>query len=173
MNRKTLTLMAAATMGGLLLSGCEMQAAGPQYAVVDKVTPITVSESTPTQLCEDRAVTTRQPERDGNVGGAVAGAVIGGLLGNQVGGGDGRKAATVAGAIAGGVAGREIDKRHEGGRKVTEIRQDCRTVASTSSRIDGYTVEYVYKGQRHQVRMAEAPIDGRVAVREDGSLIDG
>lgn len=171
MNRKILRLMTAAAMGGLLLSGCEMQAAGPQYAVVDKVTPIMVSESTPTQVCEDRAVTTRQPERDGNTGGTVAGAVIGGLLGNQVGGGDGKKAATVAGAIAGGVAGREIDKRHEGGREVTEIQRDCRSVEQSRSRIDGYSVEYVYDGQRHTVRMAEAPKDGRLAVRADGSLI--
>ena len=57
------------------------------------------------------------------------------------------------------VAGHEIDKRHEGGREVAEIQQDCRTVQQTQSRIDGYTVEYLYKGQRHQVRMAEAPKD--------------
>ena len=162
----------AAAMGGLVLSGCDTQATGPEFAVVEKVTPIKVSTSTPKQVCEDRAVTTRLPERDGNTGGTVAGAVIGGLLGNQVGKGDGKKAATLAGAIAGGVAGHEIDKRHEGGREVTEIQQDCRTVQQTQSRIDGYTVEYLYKGQRHQVRMAEAPKDGRVEVRSDGSLID-
>ncbi|MCP5477977.1 MAG: glycine zipper 2TM domain-containing protein [Rhodanobacteraceae bacterium] len=172
MNRKMLTLMTAAAMGGLVLSGCDTQATGPEFAVVEKVTPIKVSTSTPKQVCEDRAVTTRLPERDGNTGGTVAGAVIGGLLGNQVGKGDGKKAATLAGAIAGGVAGHEIDKRHEGGREVAEIQQDCRTVQQTQSRIDGYTVEYLYKGQRHQVRMAEAPKDGRVEVRSDGSLID-
>lgn len=104
----------------------------------------TSTSSSPRQVCEDRVVQERLPERDGNVGGTVAGALIGGLVGNQVGGGDGRKLATVAGAVGGGFAGREIDRRHVGGRVVERVDRQCRTVSDTSqsSRVIGYNVTY-------------------------------
>lgn len=104
----------------------------------------TTTSSSPRQVCEDRVVQDRLPERDGNVGGTVAGAVIGGLVGNQVGGGNGKKLATVAGAVGGGFAGREIDRRHVGGRVVERVDRQCRTVSDTSqsSRVIGYNVTY-------------------------------
>ncbi|MGI8561641.1 MAG: glycine zipper 2TM domain-containing protein, partial [Luteimonas sp.] len=104
----------------------------------------TTTSSSPRQVCEDRVVQERLPERDGNVGGTVAGAVIGGLVGNQVGGGSGRKLATVAGAVGGGFAGREIDRRHVGGRVAERVDRQCRTVSDTSqsSRVVGYNVTY-------------------------------
>jgi uncharacterized protein YcfJ len=104
----------------------------------------TTTSSSPRQVCEDRVVQERLPERDGNVGGTVAGAVIGGLVGNQVGGGNGRKLATVAGAVGGGFAGREIDRRHVGGRVTERVDRQCRTVSDTSqsSRVVGYNVTY-------------------------------
>jgi uncharacterized protein YcfJ len=104
----------------------------------------TTTSSTPREVCEDRVVQERLPERDGNVGGTVAGALIGGLVGNQVGGGNGRKLATVAGAVGGGYAGREIDRRHVGGRVVERVDRQCRTVSDTSqsSRVVGYNVTF-------------------------------
>jgi uncharacterized protein YcfJ len=104
----------------------------------------TTTSSTPREVCEDRVVQERLPERDGNVGGTVAGALIGGLVGNQVGGGNGRKLATVAGAVGGGFAGREIDRRHVGGRVVERVDRQCRTVSDTSqsSRVVGYNVTF-------------------------------
>lgn len=118
----------------------------PLYATVIGTEAVreTSTSSSPRQVCEDRVVQERLPERDGNVGGTVAGAVIGGLVGNQVGGGNGRKLATVAGAVGGGFAGREIDRRHVGGRVVERVQRDCRTVQDTSqsSRVVGYNVTY-------------------------------
>jgi uncharacterized protein YcfJ len=104
----------------------------------------TTTSSSPRQVCEDRVVQDRLPERDGNVGGTVAGAVIGGLVGNQVGGGNGKKLATVAGAVGGGFAGREIDRRHVGGRVTQRVDRQCRTVSDTSqsSRVVAYSVTY-------------------------------
>ncbi len=104
----------------------------------------TTTSSSPRQVCEDRVVQERLPERDGNVGGTVAGAVIGGLVGNQVGGGNGKKLATVAGAVGGGFAGREIDRRHVGGRVTQRVDRECRTVSDTSqsSRVVAYNVTY-------------------------------
>lgn len=104
----------------------------------------TTTSSSPRQVCEDRVVQERLPERDGNVGGTVAGAVIGGLVGNQVGGGNGKKLATVAGAVGGGFAGRAIDRRHVGGRVTERVDRQCRTVSDTSqsSRVVAYNVTY-------------------------------
>ena len=87
----------------------------PVYARVLSVDPIreTSTTSAPRQICEDRLVQERLPERDGHVGGTVAGAVIGGLVGNRLGrevhdSRDRRHLATVGGAVAGGFIGRRI-----------------------------------------------------------------
>lgn len=123
----------------------------PVYAQVVSTEPIreTSTSSTPRQVCEDRVVTERLPERDGNVGGTVAGAVIGGLVGNRLGrevhdSSDRRNLATVGGAVAGGFIGRRIDRNHVGGQVAERVVSDCRTVSNTSttSRTVGYQVTY-------------------------------
>jgi uncharacterized protein YcfJ len=129
-----------------------------QFAAVASATPVTDVVSSPRQICNDVAVQRRLPERDGNVGGTVAGAVIGGLLGNQVGGGSGRRAATVAGAVAGGFAGREADRRHLGGRVVTDTEQRCQTISEAREQVVGYDVVYrTEDGESGQIRTAKKP----------------
>lgn len=142
--------------------GAIAPAAGPEYADVVNVIPVTeqrerfatvigtdpiretTSSSTPRQVCEDVVVQERLPERDGNVGGTVAGAVVGGLLGNQVGGGSGKKVATAAGAVAGGYVGNRMDRNHVGGRVVERVETQCHTVneSSQSTAVVGYNVTY-------------------------------
>ena len=123
----------------------------PVYARVLSVDPIRETSTTtaPREICEDRVVQERLPERDGNVGGTVAGAVIGGLVGNRLGrevhdSRDRRNLATVGGAVAGGFIGRRIDRNHVGGQVAQRTVRECRTVNDTasSSRTVGYDVTY-------------------------------
>ena len=123
----------------------------PVYARVLSVDPIRETSTTtaPRQVCEDRVVQERLPERDGNVGGTVAGAVIGGLVGNRLGrevhdSRDRRNLATVGGAVAGGFIGRRIDRNHVGGQVAQRTVRECRTVNDTASswRTVGYDVTY-------------------------------
>lgn len=123
----------------------------PVYARVLSVDPIreTSTTTTPRQICEDRVVQERLPERDGNAGGTVAGAVIGGLVGNRLGrevhdSRDRRNLATIGGAVAGGFIGRRIDRNHVGGQMAQRSVRECRTVNDTasSSRTVGYDVTY-------------------------------
>ncbi len=153
----------ALTATGLMIAGGSFAAYqngvfGPQYAEVLSATPIMVKEDvyaevvdvnpvTKTivgskEVCQDRIVERRQPERFGNKDGTVVGAVVGGLIGNQVGGGNGKKLATVAGAVGGGFAGREIDRRHVGGKKYTETQRVCHTQDTSREKTIGYDVQY-------------------------------
>ena len=172
MRKGRLLAIAGAGMA-VLLAGCEEGIAdGPEYATVLDVRPITRLVETPREVCDERIVERRQPERDGNAGGAIAGAVVGGLLGNQVGSGSGRKAATVAGAVAGGFAGKKIDERHQGGKVVAETVRDCETVVDRQEVTVAYEVEYEYDGAIRTTRMAEPPASDRIAVRE-ALVLDG
>jgi uncharacterized protein YcfJ len=167
-------------IGGILAAGVAVGAyrtgvIGPQYAEVVRVTPVTVTEpiyadvvdvvpivqtsEVPQQICSDRQVQVRQPERHGTRDGTIAGALIGGLLGNQIGKGDGRTAATVAGAVGGGFAGREIDRRHEGGRISTESQRVCHTETRETSTTVGYEVQYQLDGRVLSKRMSKKPSD--------------
>jgi uncharacterized protein YcfJ len=158
MNKTIVVSMASLFAAGVTFAAYQSGNFGPQYADVISAKPITVTESiygevvdvepiTKTvndsrEICEDRLVERRRPERFGNKDGAIAGVVVGGLLGNQVGGGNGKKLATLAGAIGGGYAGREIDRRHVGGQKYTETERVCRTEDARREKTVGYTVQY-------------------------------
>ena len=129
----------------------------PIYGDVIASTAVTEMRTGSRQVCEDVAVEKRRPERFGDKDGMVVGAVVGGLLGNQIGGGSGRKAATVAGVVAGGYAGREIDRRHEGGQRYTEIEQRCQTVSEPREEIIGYDVQYRSEGVISSIRLDKKP----------------
>ena len=146
---------------------------GPQYAEVVAVAPVTVKEpilgqvlaATPVkqtvtgrrEVCEDRVVEHRTPERFGDRDGMVVGAVVGGLIGNQVGGGRGRDLATVAGVVGGGYAGREIDRNRDSGRVYTETVRDCRIVDTPREEIVGFDVQYALDGEVRNVRLDKKP----------------
>jgi uncharacterized protein YcfJ len=168
MNR-TMVISAIGLLGaGVTFAAYQNGNFGPQYAEVISAKPLTVKEAiygevidaepiTKTiggtrEVCEDRVVERRRPERFGNKDGAVVGAVVGGLLGNQVGGGNGKKLATVAGAVGGGFAGREIDRRHVGGKRYTETERVCRTEDTRKEKTIGYDVSYRTEDGQVQTR---------------------
>lgn len=133
--------------------------AGVRYAWADvlRVDPVyvTVSVDRPRQECYDEEVTTAS--RGNGSAGAVLGAVVGGVLGNTVGKGDGRKAATVAGAVAGGAIGHGVATRGDG--VDVETRTRCRQVSELHQerRVDGYDVEYRYRGDVYVSRLGYDP----------------
>lgn len=148
---------------------------GPTYADVVAADPVTVKEpimanvlaATPIrqtvtgtrEVCDDRVVERRAPERFGDKDGMVVGALVGGLVGNQVGGGRGRDLATVAGVVGGGYAGREIDRNHTGGRRYTETVRDCRTVSEPREEVVGFDVRYALDGEVRSIRLDDKPGD--------------
>lgn len=127
------------------------------YGEVVSATPVTAQTQATRAVCRDEQVQVRQPERFGDKDGMVAGAVIGGLLGHSVGKGDGRTLATVAGAVGGGYAGREIDRRHNGGKVVTETRQVCHDETGPVTTTIGYDVQYRADGQLLSKRVVKKP----------------
>lgn len=171
MNKTVLAVLAGMLAGGGAIAA--YQTYSTPYAEVVSATPITEKEpiygevvasnaitemrTGERQVCEDRVVEKRKPERFGDKDGMVVGAVVGGLLGNQVGDGNGRKLATVAGAVGGAYAGREIDRRHEGGQKYTEVEQVCQTVTEPREEVVGYDVTYRSEGELGSIRTDRKP----------------
>lgn len=141
-----------------------------RLATIERVQPHEVQVTETQQVCRDVVDRQRAPERDGLVGGTVAGAVIGGLVGNQVGGGKGKKLATVAGAVAGGAIGREVDRRHENGKVVESVRQECSMQPVTRTLQDGFEVTYAFEGKQYTAVLPLAPQGDTVRVNADGSL---
>ena len=175
MNKTVAIATAAVLAAGVAVGAYRSGVIGPQYADVVRTTPVTVKEpiyadvvdvipitqttEAPQQVCGDRQVQVRQPERFGDKDGMIAGAIIGGLLGNQIGKGDGRKVATLAGVIGGGYAGREIDRRHVGGRVTTENQRVCHTETRQQSTTIGYEVKYQLDGRLLSTRSSHKPSD--------------
>lgn len=171
MNKTVLAVLAGLLVGGGAIAA--YQTFATPYAEVVSSTPIiekepiygdVVSSNVVTemrtgsrQVCEDVAVEKRRPERFGDKDGMVIGAVVGGLVGNQVGGGSGKKLATVAGVVGGAYAGREIDRRHVGGQKYTEIEQRCHTVSEPREEVIGYDVKYRSEGEVSTTRVDSKP----------------
>lgn len=171
MNNKALIAIGVVLAAGAAVGAYNVF--GPTYADVVSAEPITIKEpiladvlaATPIketvsgtrQVCDDRVVEQRAPERFGDKDGMVVGALVGGLLGNQVGGGSGRDIATVAGVVGGGYAGREIDRNHTGGRRYTETVKDCRTVSEPREEIVGYDVQYALDGEVKTLRLDDRP----------------
>jgi uncharacterized protein YcfJ len=141
-------------------------AAGVKYGKVVSVDPVRSSVNNPKQVCRDQTVTHTAPPKDQHrIAGTAIGAVVGGLIGNQVGGGKGNTLATVAGAVGGGYAGNKIEQHNQRAQVSTSVERRCDTVNSTSSKIVGYDVRYVYNGVTRTVRMDHDPGD-RVQVQE-------
>ena len=171
MNKTVLAVLAGMLAGGGAIAA--YQTFSTPYAEVVSSVPITerepilgdvISSTAVTemrtgerQVCEDQVVEKRRPERFGDKDGMVIGAVAGAIVGNQVGGGNGRKLATVAGAVGGAYAGREIDRRHEGGQRYSEVEQVCRTVTEPREEVVGYDVQYRSEGQVSTTRVERKP----------------
>lgn len=136
------------------------------WADVVRVDPIYTYErvSRPERECYDAEVARREDRRGNNAGATVLGAIIGGALGNQVGKGDGRKAATIAGAVAGGAIANSAARRDDETYVSSERR--CREVDGgyEERRINGYDVEYRYRGETYMSRLSFDPGE-RIRVR--------
>lgn len=156
-----------------------VQPAGPQFAQVVAVQPITQSSTTssPRQVCRDEQVAVPETYKDQHqVGGAVAGGLVGALAGHMVGGGKGKTLATVAGAAGGAFAGHEIQKKHqEDNATKMETRNVCHTVTdkSTSTKTVGYDVTYTLNGQTGHVRMDRNPGVGTGLPVQNGVVVAG
>lgn len=133
----------------------------PVFAEVLTVTQVTLTRQQVRQACEDHVVERRREERFGDKDGAVVGALVGGLLGSQVGSGSGRRAATVAGAVGGALAGREIDRRHQGGQRYSEVETVCQDITESVDEPNGFKVQYRTPDggtdSRHVVTKPEGP----------------
>lgn len=171
MNSKVVIIAALALSAGAAIGAYRVF--GPTYADVVSAEPITVKEpilaqvlaaapitetvSGSREVCENRTVERRAPERFGDKDGTVVGALVGGLVGNQVGGGRGRDVATVAGVVAGGYAGREIDRNHTGGRRYADTERNCRVVSEPQQKVVGYDVQYALEGEVKTLRADAKP----------------
>lgn len=129
------------------------------WADVVRVDPIYTYErvSRPERECYDSEVTRRDDRRGNNAGATVLGAIIGGALGNQVGKGDGRKAATIAGAVAGGAIANNAARRDD--ETYVSSERHCREVDGgyEERRINGYDVEYRFRGETYMSRLNYDP----------------
>ncbi|GMV30635.1 MAG: hypothetical protein AMXMBFR59_27600 [Rhodanobacteraceae bacterium] len=143
------------------------------WADVVRVDPIYTYErvSRPERECYDTDVARREDRRGNNAGATVLGAIIGGALGNQVGKGDGRKAATIAGAVAGGAIANSAARRDDHTYVTSE--RHCREVDGgyEERRINGYDVEYRYRGETYMSRLSYDPGE-RIRVRVSVSPAD-
>ena len=125
---------------------------------------------TPRQECYDQQVV-RQEQGQGSTAGTILGAGVGGVLGNTIGKGNGRTAATVVGAVAGGAVGNNVSRGDDRVYQSTETR--CRDVSTVSEqrRINGYDVEYRYRGEVYVSRLNYDPGE-RLRVRVSVSPAD-
>jgi uncharacterized protein YcfJ len=157
MNRIMTTAIVTVLAGGVAVGAYKSGLVTP-YADVVSSTPVTIKEpvygdvlastavsqtvNSSEQVCENKTVQKRAPERFGTKDGTIIGAVVGGLIGSQFGGGSGRALATAGGAVAGGFAGHEIDEHHHGGRLYTSSERVCRNEPTSQEKIIGYDVRY-------------------------------
>lgn len=129
-------------------------------ARVRSVDPQYESVGVPRQQCDRQWVNeARQVNYGQQYGGAVIGGVAGALLGNQVGRGHGREAATALGAVVGAFAGDRYTNRDRWDEPQYQQREvtSCRTVSDVQTRINGYRVNYEYRGQSYSTLMRENP----------------
>ena len=152
----------ASNQGATHYAWADVLRVDPMY---DEVAPAVSHED-----CYEEQVIERVPEaNDKRTGATVLGAIIGGIIGNRFGKGDGRKATTAAGAVAGGVVGNNLaagQAANAGNAPKYTTRRHCpqAEAAGNSRRVVGYEVEYRYRGEVYNSRMASDPGD-RMRVR--------
>lgn len=146
-------LLATSVMGlhaETFVDTARVRSADPQYENV----------AVPRQACARQFVNeARQVNYGQQYGGAVIGGVAGALVGNQVGRGHGREAATALGAVVGAFTG---DRLANGGARqqveyVPREVTSCHTVSDVQTRINGYRVNYEYRGQSYTTLMHDNP----------------
>ncbi|MFQ5634621.1 MAG: glycine zipper 2TM domain-containing protein [Gammaproteobacteria bacterium] len=145
------------------------------YAKVTHVEPITriVQISSPREVCWNERVRTvrdRGYRRDRSFTPTVIGGLLGGVVGNQFGRGRGNTAMTVAGALLGASIGRDASSRQYHRPRPatvdysTERRCEVEQVVHEEERVDGYRVEYRFRGRKYVTRTDTDP-GRRIRVR--------
>ena len=144
------------------------------YADVVGVMPIVtiVQVQTPSRECWEEPVTRRRARHADyrSYTPVIVGGIIGGVVGNQFGSGSGKKLMTAAGAVLGGSIGRDVSRHHRRHYPHPTTETHCRVRYDTheEERVDGYRVEYSYRGRTYVRRMGHNPGDRlRVRVRVD------
>jgi uncharacterized protein YcfJ len=146
----------AATSAGIAQADAFMD-----HARVRSVEPQYETVQVPREQCGRQVVYDNQPAYESrNYTGAVVGGVAGGILGNQVGKGSGKHVATAVGAVVGALAGDHLANR--GDRHVMPVQAPrevttCRTVMEQQTRVNGYRVQYEYRGHMYSTVTREDP----------------
>ncbi len=135
------------------------------YARVVGVTPIyrTVQVQIPRESCWNEDVRVYvEPRRYNEGASTVAGGAIGGLIGSQMARGRARIATGFTGLVLGAIAGNAIARsgndRAYPIERIETVRR-CRDVSEwrTERQIDGYWVDYTYRGGMHRTRLSYPP----------------
>jgi len=136
-------------------------------AKVTNVEPIyqTVQHRIPRETCWNETVRT-EPERRRSRSHtpAIIGGVIGGLLGNEIGDNrDNKRIGAVVGTILGASIGSDIQRQnrrheHHGAPNYEEIKRcEMSHTVETEQVLEGYDVEYRYRGMTYSTFMHEHP----------------
>ncbi len=148
-----------------------LQQSSYDWARVIRVEPVVTEVEVHVQdrECREREIRTEYDgPRHSVTGSTLVGGLLGGLIGNGLGHGRGRPAATVGGAILGGVIGGTMAEHSNRYGEYEEIRhaRDCRPIdrVRNEERLDGYRVEYEYRGEVYRTRLPYRP-EGRIRVR--------
>lgn len=164
---KTSVILVVGLLGMAAAPGVMADRGSYAWARVTDVRPIvrTITVNAPRHECWNEEVIVVQERSD--PGAQLVGALIGGFIGNQIGSGGGRRAATAAGALIGAQIGHNQTKVST---PVSMVQQRCEVHAGYRQRevIEGYHVEYRYRGRTYRTRMADYPgerIRVRVSVR--------
>jgi uncharacterized protein YcfJ len=120
------------------------------------ITSVRAVLGTPEQRCWIEREAVPVERHDARVPGAIFGAVIGGILGHQIGGGSGRDLATAGGAVAGAVVGSNLGRDRNGAATTTRDVQRCNGAPGPATPAY-WDVTYQFRGQWHQVQLAEPP----------------
>ncbi|MFH1262978.1 MAG: hypothetical protein V1495_05995 [Pseudomonadota bacterium] len=149
----------------------ELRESSYDWARVIRVEPLIrqVDLWSPEEECRDREVQVIHEGGGRSVAGsAIAGGLIGGAFGALLGRGHARPATTVGGAALGAfIGGSSADRanRRSSNEEVRNVRE-CRTInhSRTEERIDGYYVDYEYRGEIYHAHLPYRP-DNRIRVR--------
>ncbi len=130
-------------------------------ARVRSVQPHYETVTVPRQECSSQWINeSHRVESRRGYGGAVIGGVAGAVLGNQVGKGHGREAATALGAVVGAFTGDRVANGGRGGDRYEQVPrevQTCQTVNELEQRLNGYQVDYEYRGQSFTALLPQDP----------------
>lgn len=116
----------------------------------------------PEEVCRERYVERRSPQRGYSDAHVIAGTIVGGVVGNQFGKGSGNTAATVAGALLGGALVHDAERSRSAARPSQRVPvRHCETVYRIERRRElvGYDVTYRYQGRVYHTHTRHDPGD--------------